>query len=520
MKKKMIASCMAALLLGSTASYVSADELTAQEKFNALKAKGIFSGIGDESMGLDQNMTRAQFARVAGLLDGLDVDATPSTQTFRDVAPGNWAYEEVEAAANAGLIVGNGDGTFNPSGDISVEQMSTVLVRVLRIETDDSAKVDGASDWAQKYVKAAINAGLISNGDDFTTPVVQEQVQSSALNTVVVEDQIGDLQQENKEKIGSVLALGVMSAKDQKFNPDEYLTREELIEMTNAILGEDNDSSSEIPENPTFGDILRSMLHATGYPMDELTEENLVSLAIEVGILDEDDVIIKIQPLNAPLKRTYAAGISSDTIFEAKTVTVEDDKVILHEDKKVVDNMTLPKTPIQVKLDDMEDVPFYTSLSDINKTIADIVKQQQPVYSYTDTTVPTITYASINLKPVSINLGKTGTITFDVNDGNLTEGTIEVSENSVLTVTAFEGVDLTNFSSSYLTQQLYASQSNSLNIIDLLAQLDSDHTSGVSLSGLANHDLNDDGILIEGTLKDGAGNTQNISIRINITLAP
>jgi len=160
--KKSLSLLLAFALVFSMFSSLAfaADELSDEQKYEALKAAGIFAGMPDGSAGLDQKMTRAQFARVAGLLAGLDVDAKPTTKTFSDVAETHWAYEEIEAAAAAGLVEGMGDGTFNPSGNVTIQQLAVVAAKILKLDPVEDAKVEGAADWAAPYIQALLNVGI------------------------------------------------------------------------------------------------------------------------------------------------------------------------------------------------------------------------------------------------------------------------------------------------------------------------------------------------------------------------
>ncbi len=177
MKKRLSALLAASMVLSSFSSVaLAADDasLDAQAKFDALKEKGIFEGFTDGTAGLNQNMTRAQFARVAALLAGADLDNPPATASFTDVPVGHWAFEEVEAAKEAGFISGRGNGVFDPSSDVTIQELARVLVDVLDIEVDADAEVEGAADWAAPYVQAAIDNGLISADADFKASAKRE----------------------------------------------------------------------------------------------------------------------------------------------------------------------------------------------------------------------------------------------------------------------------------------------------------------------------------------------------------
>ncbi|MFD2672034.1 S-layer homology domain-containing protein [Marinicrinis sediminis] len=181
--KKSLSLVLAASLVASAfaGSASAASEMTAMEKFEALKAQGIFAGRANGDADLDAQMTRAEFARVGGLLKGLDVDAEPSTNSFTDVSADAWYYEEIEAANAAGFMQGYGNGKFLPSDNVKTEEMARVLVDILGLEVDADAEVTGkVSDWAKGYVAAAIKAGIIDSSDDYTQPALRSELVSSS----------------------------------------------------------------------------------------------------------------------------------------------------------------------------------------------------------------------------------------------------------------------------------------------------------------------------------------------------
>ncbi|MEB3102480.1 S-layer homology domain-containing protein [Paenibacillaceae bacterium T2] len=171
MKKSLSLLLAIAMVFSMFASVAFAADstMTAQEKFDALKAKGIFTGYPDGTSGLDKEMTRAEFAVVIAKLFNLDTTNAPSTASFTDVPQTHWANKYVEAAVKAGMISGYGNGTFGPKNNVKIEEMARILVDGLGIKVDDQATVEGTVDsWAVKYVAAAIKAGLIPSASDYT----------------------------------------------------------------------------------------------------------------------------------------------------------------------------------------------------------------------------------------------------------------------------------------------------------------------------------------------------------------
>ncbi|MBB6691329.1 S-layer homology domain-containing protein [Cohnella xylanilytica] len=180
-KKAMLLA--SSLLLGlpaaNAAALTSSDftdlkELDAatKAKYDALIESGIFDGMTDGTFGFNEKMDRAQFAKVAALIMGLEVDKDLKTSSFKDVttdSSGGYALPYIEALKQAGITEGVGDGNFNPGGTVTKEQLATFLVRVLGQEANASSPTlqdPTVSPWAKQYVATALQLKLLSSGAD------------------------------------------------------------------------------------------------------------------------------------------------------------------------------------------------------------------------------------------------------------------------------------------------------------------------------------------------------------------
>lgn len=185
--KKKVFSLMLALLLclpglaANAATKTSADftdlkdlDAATKAKFDAMISAGIFDGVSDTTFGLKDEMNRAQFAKVAALIYGLQVDTSLKTSSFSDVKsddPANgYALPYIEALKNAGITDGTGNGKFSPAGDVTKEQLATFLIKGLgqKEEAESTPGVNDStvSDWAKGYVALALELKLLSNGAD------------------------------------------------------------------------------------------------------------------------------------------------------------------------------------------------------------------------------------------------------------------------------------------------------------------------------------------------------------------
>lgn len=128
-------------------------------KVDAMLAANIFEGVSSDTFGIDQNMTRAQFAKVAVLLYKLPLDTSVQASGFSDVRaedPANgWAIPYIEAARKAGLIDGVTDTTFAPGEQVTAGQLDAILLRGL----GKSVSTAGA-EWYADAVKQAGELGF------------------------------------------------------------------------------------------------------------------------------------------------------------------------------------------------------------------------------------------------------------------------------------------------------------------------------------------------------------------------
>ncbi|MDP5274631.1 S-layer homology domain-containing protein [Chengkuizengella axinellae] len=173
MKKSLSLLVAIAMVFSMFASVASAEEMTTEEKFNELKELEIFDGYEDGLPHLEDNMTREQAAKIIALVFLLDLDESAES-TFSDVASDRWSTKYIEAAVDAGIIDGMGDGTFDPTANVTIEQFVKMLAEGYAFFTgttlDEEATVDteNISAWAQHYVAAALEQGLVAEQEDYT----------------------------------------------------------------------------------------------------------------------------------------------------------------------------------------------------------------------------------------------------------------------------------------------------------------------------------------------------------------
>jgi hypothetical protein len=143
-------------------------------KFDELIRGGVFSGVSEDTFGLDSKMDRAQFAKVAAIIFLLPLDKTLTKSSFTDIGSDHWSLTYVEALKKAGLTNGyDAEGkTYSPSGVVSRQELATFLIRGLGLDEAAKKATSGADstvdDWAKGYVALALEKNIMTKQDDGT----------------------------------------------------------------------------------------------------------------------------------------------------------------------------------------------------------------------------------------------------------------------------------------------------------------------------------------------------------------
>lgn len=188
--KRLISGLLAAALLaglvtlapasaaGSTAFTDIPDSTTANAA-ETLRVLGVVDGTGGTAYNPNGNLTRAEFCKMAVeiLGRGSEEPAQRNRTIFTDVGPNHWARGYVNLAssipangstggtsggtdgetAGTRLIMGVGDGSFQPDRPITYGEAVTMLMRVLGYGDQDVAT---GINWYDGYVGLAISSGL------------------------------------------------------------------------------------------------------------------------------------------------------------------------------------------------------------------------------------------------------------------------------------------------------------------------------------------------------------------------
>ncbi|OPH46681.1 hypothetical protein BC351_14440 [Paenibacillus ferrarius] len=148
-------------------------DLAAREMFQSMVVEPMMaSSVGSQGFYPDKQITRAEFAALLARM--LELPLNGASQ-YVDIPNTAWYTNEVNAAANAGIVEGVSDHEFIPDSAITREQMATMLMRAWHVKfgnkevsSNDVTFSDQGqiSEWAKQAVLSAAGLHLLNGRAD------------------------------------------------------------------------------------------------------------------------------------------------------------------------------------------------------------------------------------------------------------------------------------------------------------------------------------------------------------------
>lgn len=165
--KKILLIFLIILVMSILFTGIVGASVTVQDKYNATERMvnlEIVQGFPDGSLGIEQSITRAQFAKIAMTLKGFDeVDALNESYTsFRDVTKGQWFTGWINLAYKHEIIIGDPSGLFRPNDTISYQEATTVILRILGY---DNLPYHWPNNYLEKGEEIGLTDGLFERAD-------------------------------------------------------------------------------------------------------------------------------------------------------------------------------------------------------------------------------------------------------------------------------------------------------------------------------------------------------------------
>ena len=208
-----VATLLSFATIASAATSASYKDAAAIEKngqteaVDVLSYIGVLAGYPDKNFKADNEITRAEAAKIIAMFDNGSVDISTlytSANPFVDVK-GNWAESYVAYGYKAGIIAGVGKLNFAPNAKLTGVQFLKMVLVVLGYD----AKAEGleGTSWAVNTLYLAKKAGLLAGlGSKFDAAAnllrgQAAQIMLNALKAYKVE--YGIVKDKNSTKVGS-----------------------------------------------------------------------------------------------------------------------------------------------------------------------------------------------------------------------------------------------------------------------------------------------------------------------------
>ncbi len=157
----VLAVCLGIIATADTAfAFSDVSDSAVAEAVSVLSGMGIVDGYSDGGYHPADTLTRAQFCKLAILLENRGDEAQKSAyrSLFSDLSSSHWAVGYVNLAYEEGLVSGYGDGNVGPDDPVTTAQAVTILLHVLGYENDDIGPF-----WPEDYLSKATKLGLLED---------------------------------------------------------------------------------------------------------------------------------------------------------------------------------------------------------------------------------------------------------------------------------------------------------------------------------------------------------------------
>ncbi|MCL6635940.1 MAG: S-layer homology domain-containing protein, partial [Peptococcaceae bacterium] len=181
---------------------------------------------------------------------GLTVQVPVRVGSLFSDTENNWANDQINELAEAGIIKGYEDGTFRPGELVTRAQVVTLLARLLQWppEQGQLAFKDEVPDWARDAVAAAIARSVVKGYPDQTfrpdRPVTRAEVSVILANAVKLPSgsealdfkDAGNVPQWAREAMGRVVSAGIIRGYEGNLlKPEANLTRAEMAAIIKRL---------------------------------------------------------------------------------------------------------------------------------------------------------------------------------------------------------------------------------------------------------------------------------------------
>lgn len=179
-------------------------------------------------------------------------DTSDKNISFSDITQSHWAYADCVKLYKLGIVSGYEDETLRPSNYVSREEIAVVLTKAFNISTveTDFEMDDTSSQWAKKYIAAAVENGIMVKDANGTYRGVSNATRAEVVtminrclkfdsNSDVIVSFDDRLEVPNYSVAGfsGLIERGIVNGyEDNTLRPNDKITRAELFKIISRVL--------------------------------------------------------------------------------------------------------------------------------------------------------------------------------------------------------------------------------------------------------------------------------------------
>lgn len=143
-----------------------------EDAIDQLVSEGMIKGLGNDLVGPNDPITRAQLVELLYRYDGQRAEeGAQRTNTFTDVEDGRYYAASVEWAYVNGIVDGYPEGDFRPKNNVTRQEMAKIIDSFLAYRGNELPAGEDCREsfqdgeqigaWALEYVNSVVSSGLI-----------------------------------------------------------------------------------------------------------------------------------------------------------------------------------------------------------------------------------------------------------------------------------------------------------------------------------------------------------------------
>ena len=163
--------------------YTDVADHWAMNSIEFLNTEGLIKGYDNGTFKPDNPITRAEAATIIARELNLTMSQNPS---FIDVASNHYAYKEIAAVAEKGIIIGRNQGQFVPEGQLTRAEMATILTRAYTLTGAAEVPFTDVqpNHWGYSYIQTLV-ANDLSDGFPDQTFKPDQQITRAQFATLL-----------------------------------------------------------------------------------------------------------------------------------------------------------------------------------------------------------------------------------------------------------------------------------------------------------------------------------------------